>query len=156
VDFFENAAINLAEMAKDGTVFLRTNLPLIDFTKPFQGTLEIYGQKKILSIDLSTETDLPTIAYLLTTIFDENVLIVAWNIKEIVTYFNFHLNHKAELKFLAKIVDLRLIEAFSGYNNPAPESLKQAVKRMAAVFKDHPKTKIIYNIIHKKHMDISP
>lgn len=138
----------MSEMAKAGVVYLRTNLPLTDFTKPFQGTLEVYGEKKILSIDLSTENELPTIAYLLTTIFDENVLVLTWDIKQLVTYFKFHLSHNADFKFAAKVMDLRLIEAFSGQNQPAPESLRQAMKRMAAL-KDNTKAKLIHNKIHR-------
>lgn len=145
---FESAAINLAEMAKTGVVYLRTNLPLIDFTKPFQGTLDIYGEKQVLSIDLSVENELPTIAYLLTTVLDDQVLIIGWNLKELITYFKFHLNNKAEIKFSSKIFDLRLIEAFSGQNLPAPESLKQAIKRMSG-FRDNIKAKTIHSKIHK-------
>lgn len=150
---FESAAINLSEMATSGKVYLRTNLPLVDFTKPFQGALEIYGEiygeKKVLSIDLSTENELTTIAYLLTTILDDKVLVIGWNIKELITYLNFHLSHNARIQFAAKVVDLRLIEAFSGQNLPPPESLNQAVKRISVVFKNNPKTKTIYNKIHR-------
>lgn len=143
---FENAAADLTEMALDGAAYLRTNLPIVDFTKPFQGVLEIYGKKKVLTIDLSTPNELATISYLLTTILDDRVLIIGWNIKELITYLKFNLTNKATINFTAKVIDLRLIEVFSGQNLSAPESLAQAVKRMGAVYTA--KNKIIANKIH--------
>jgi DNA polymerase I-like protein with 3'-5' exonuclease and polymerase domains len=81
---------------------------------------------------------------------------LGWNLKELITYFKFHLNNKAEIKFTAKVVDLRLIEAFSGQNLSAPESLKQAIKRMGAI-RDNTKAKTIHNKIHKPLlMDVIP
>jgi hypothetical protein len=144
---FERAAIDMAEMAQTGVVYLRTNLPLIEFTKSFQGVLEIYGEKKVLSIDLSTETELATIAYLLTTIFDEKVVVLSWDIKQLVTYFKFHLAKNANFKFAGKVIDLRLIEAFLGLSQPAPESLRQAIKRMSSI-KDNTKARLVHSKIH--------
>jgi hypothetical protein len=144
---FESAAVDLAEMAKAGVVLLRTSSPIVDFTKLFQGTLDVYGEKKILSIDLGVESDLPTIVYLLTTIFDENVLVLGWDIKQIITYFKFQLKH-AQIHFTAKVMDLRLLEAFSGIKQEPPQSLKQALKRMAAI-KDNSKAKVVHAKIHR-------
>jgi hypothetical protein len=144
---FESASSNLAEIAKAGSVFVRTNVPLIDFTRPFQGSLDIYGQSNTLSFDLSTIDDLPTISYLLTTVLDAKVLIIAWDIKEVMTYFKFHLQNKAIFKFEGKVIDLRLVEAFCGEKLPPPESLIQSKKRLAVNYRN-PKVQLVHEKIH--------
>lgn len=143
----ENAAIELAEIGKDNLFFIKTSQPIINFTKPFVGTLQIYGKHKVLSVNLHDDSELGTIFYLLNEILNERSVVITWNIKELMSYFRFNLKNNTGVKINGKIFDLMLMESFSGINMPPPESLKESLKRLEAVSKND-KLKIIHNKIH--------
>jgi DNA polymerase I-like protein with 3'-5' exonuclease and polymerase domains len=140
----EKVAIELSEIAKDGAVFICTNYPLTDFTRPFQGTLQIHGKKKALYIDLSNINELNTIAYLLNALLDEQLLIITWDIKELMSYFKF--NVSAKPTFNSKFFDLKYMESYLGIHQSVPVSLKESLRRLQQVQND--KLKIIHKRIH--------
>lgn len=143
----ENAAIELADIVKDGVIFIKTSQPIINFTKLFNGTLQIHGFKKTLFIDLNDENELATISYLLNESIRDNLIVITWNIKELFSYFKYNLKNKANFKITCKMYDLMLMELFSGLNNSSPDSLKESLKRLE-ILSDNKKLKLIHNKIH--------
>jgi hypothetical protein len=145
--------IKLAEdlgrlISHDKILFLKTEPEIANFTRPFDGDLLIYGEKRKVVVKLPTDlSDIRNVYnQLKECVFSEGMTSIFWNVKNLISYFKFH--NPKDIVLNSKIVDLKLIEAFLGIKQGPPTSLNDALRRLT-LYINSEDAKSIHNKIHK-------
>lgn len=135
-------------VAHDKIFFLKTEPDIVNFTKPFNGTLHIYGSKRHIVVTFPPETEgiMHVFNQLRESIFSEGLTVIFWNVKNLMSFLKFHLPKAPVIN--SKIIDLKLIEAFLGTKLSPPNSLSEALRRLNP-YVTNEEAKLIHNKIHK-------
>ncbi len=130
-------------------LYLKIEPELVDFTKPFNGKLMLYGEKKCLPIPLQRIQDIHNIYNQLRQhVFSSEQTLICWNIKSLISYLRFHLPRQAPIVIDAKVMDLKLIEAFLETKAAPPKTLGEAMRRLAPYLKSE-ECKSVHKYIHR-------
>ena len=125
---FEEISSSVSEIfEKNKIVLMYTNPEVLDFTSEEENRLFVHGSGKKIEIKISKQNVKFLAALLENSFFTEGMSVIAWNIKSIVSYFNFFT--KSLFKINASIVDLKIIERFKGLESNCPKSLVEAINR---------------------------
>jgi hypothetical protein len=128
-------------------LYLKTEPEIQNFTKPFTGKIQIYGEKANLIIPVQG-CDISNLFHQLRgTLFTPEMTVIFWNVKNLISYFRFHLPRTA-ITIDAKWFDLKLIEGFFGTKLSAPVSLKESLHRLEPYLKSD-ECKKLHKHIHK-------
>jgi DNA polymerase I-like protein with 3'-5' exonuclease and polymerase domains len=130
----------------DKILYLKTEPDITNFTRPFPGTLYIYGQKKKIAVTFVKESIVHVYNQLKESVFNEKITTIFWNVKNLVTFFKFHTSKNIVIS--SKVLDLKLIEAFLGIKQGSPSSLSEALRRLTPYINNE-EVKRIHNKIHK-------
>lgn len=135
-------------ISHDKILFLKTEPDITNFTKPFTGKLYIYGTNQRIDIDFPSEIEdvIHICNQLYESIFSEGMTTVFWNLKNLISFFKFHLPKPFIIN--SKIIDLRLVEAFLGIKMNSPTSLGETLRRLNP-YVTNEDAKKIHNKIHK-------
>jgi hypothetical protein len=134
-----------------GQTFLITTQPeILDFTNPGGlATLVIIvkGQRFDIPLPHNRLELIKTLGFL-KVCFAKSKLLLAWNIKNLFSYFR-AITGK-ELEISVPIIDLKVLEAFLGISEPCPTLFKHAKNRLEVVTANSSwdQLKIIYKSIH--------
>src|SRR5262245_4330925 len=124
-------AISLATfLEKRGTVYLTWEGNIDDFTKSFPGRLVIHGREECLKAAIPDHAVLPLSPHFLAQVFGKDRLVICWDVKRLFSYLRFHLPSYYQIRFEAKIIDLKLVEAFAGVEMKRPDSWDEAIARI--------------------------
>lgn len=148
--------VNLQQLAEelsnlisyDKIFFLKTEPDIANFTKPFNGVLHIYGGKHRITVNFPSETEgiVHVFNQLRESVFSEGFTTIFWNLKNLVSFFRYHLPKPITIN--SKIIDLKLAEAFLGIKLGPPSSLSEALRRLNP-YVTNDEVKTIHNKIHK-------
>lgn len=142
-------AEELNKLKQDKILFIKTEPEIADFTQSFPGKLLIYGEKHRISLSLpNKETVVNLYNQLQFTIFKEDITLIFWNLKNLISYFKFNLKNKIPINLKAKFLDLRLIENFLGIKQISPNSLVEALRRLGPYTSSN-ECKFIHKNIHR-------
>lgn len=127
-------------------LFVKTEPEISNFTV-LQGNLLVYGQKNVLTIPLTD--NITNIFYQLKeTILSEGMTVIFWNMKNIMSFFHFHIPRIKNNFSSTKVIDLKLIEMFLDIKLPPPNTLQEALKRIQP-YLTNDNCKNIHKNIHK-------
>lgn len=136
-------------MLKSGRNFyIKFHPEILDFTKPdFKAELQIFSARSQAVIPLNGNLS-AILGLLKDSIFGENILNVAWNIKNLYSYLKY-VTH-ADFEVDCQIIDLKVVESFLGVRNTAPEDYGSATTRLRNIYASSSwsKVKAIYQKIH--------
>ena len=136
----------LSILGTANSVFLRLDPEIVDITKNEAFQLKIFGKAGIVEVRVDQNNIIAVLGILKETVFSENFHCVFWNSKN---FFSAVLRYtKKFYKVSCKLVDLKIIEAYSGIRQDAPNSYVEAISRVRSVFKDSDRWKKIYGAIH--------
>jgi DNA polymerase family A len=150
-----DASVKLAEFLNNrSTIYLTwDNDGLEDFTKVFDGKIQIHLKEKCLSIPLFSQ-DL--ISHFITQVFPEGRLIITWDVKKFFSYLKFNLPKYFQIKTSAKVIDLKYAEAFAGKHNKKPSNWTEAVERLRTMAKNSSFPKIRQRLHEPLSMRVLP
>lgn len=135
-------------IAHDKILYLKTEPEIADFTRPFSGKIIVFGGKRSLTIPCFNKDEITNVFnQLRESIFSEGFTVIFWNLKNIATFFKFHLP-KQTVSLNCKFIDLKLVESFLDIRLPPPVSLEEALRRLN-VYVTNEDLKKIHNKIHK-------
>jgi hypothetical protein len=126
---FESLAKLLTEIDHK-TLFLRFNPEVLDFTdKESSCELQFFiPDGRTFKIDLKDESMPLVLSFLGISLFEKDCKIFTWNWKCFASYVFAKRNKFYDVK--ASIVDIKIIESFSGIKKNAPESYVEAFNRI--------------------------
>lgn len=127
-------------------VYLRTVPEVPDYTINSNFLLVLSSKNGTLSYEVTPQNILEVVGMLDCTVFEEDVILITWNIKSFASYFKFYSKKYLNPKN-SKFYDLKIIENFHNLRENAPENLNQSIDRLKRVHKNLPK---IYHSIHLK------
>lgn len=143
----EQLAAGLFTILKDSKiVFLRSEPEIIDFTKHEEFRLLIYGKEAMLETSLNKDNLIHVVGLLQETVFSENVTLIGWNIKNILSTIWHYTNKQVPVQ--NKLADLRVIENYIGdRESKIPRGYSDALERLKIAAKREG-WKTVYQKIH--------
>ncbi len=146
--------IELALKLKDigRNVYLRCNPEILDFTSGNKAELVVCSQNgQEVRIDLSPKTLIPILGLIDAALFhDKDVSIISWNLKNYFSYILYHTRNYPDVT--CKIIDLKVVEAYLGVRDNAPNDFSEAGERIKKMFQCEGwnKAKDMYFKLHKR------
>jgi hypothetical protein len=142
-------AEELGKFTDDKILYLKTEPEISDFTRPFSGKLIVCGQKYILTAVFPSKLETSNFYHQLKhVILTQDKTLIFWNVKNLISYFRFHLPKKTDLTIDSKVIDLKLVEGYFGTKLAPPTSLNEALKRLGP-YTQSEECRKIHKEIHK-------
>lgn len=145
-------ALELKRILSSGKyAYVRCLPECLDFTDPVaNANLVIYPKSgEPLKVPLNKETLVDFLGILNAAIFeDKDFVVFCWDIKPFFSYIKYYT--KSLNAFACKMFDIKLIEAYLGKREKAPNDFGEASVRVKAMIADdsYENAKLIYNKIH--------
>jgi len=117
-------------------IFITTEPDILDFTdprRPGKLILMVKGLKFEFPLPEDKKECIELIAGLKAEIYQKRIVTLAWNIKGFLSYVRFRTNTNWETN--GPLIDLKIIEAFSGEQTECPKSYKEAAARFSTITK---------------------
>lgn len=125
---FLEAASQLYDIS--GSVFIKTEPEVLDFTNNASGKLVVYDNIRRIELEVTPDNIMSICGLLDATILDKSRVerLYAWDLKSFCSYVRFFVK-----KFLSptnSVIDLKVIENFLGLKQKCPQNLSEVVNRM--------------------------
>ena len=123
------------EHIKGKDVFIACQPEILDFTSFTKAKLVVYGGGKAFAIQLPHNAVKlrEAIGLLKSSLFTVAKRVLGWNVKSL---FSFAMHYARGVEFPGRVLDLKILEAFSGVPfQHCPESCEDAYDRMTVVAK---------------------
>lgn len=138
-----HAAAALQELAGSPIAYLRCYPEVPDFTAKESCKLIVIAPGKKAEIDL-THKNCAVVARLVQDGVFTIPAILTWNIKPLFTYLRFYLGKNIEIG--KNLYDLKVMEAYRGISENAPENLTEAVNRFKEIASSQGLKKVYSNL----------
>ena len=131
-------------------VYIRTEPDVLDFTDPATAVRLIIATKGFqVTVEMPKKPhELPTLLGELMGFFSKSRVIMAWNIKNFMSYVLYY--SKKNFSFSRPLFDLKVMEYYQGQRKEAPKTFQEAKDRLGALVKNPfwGQLKKIYENIH--------
>ncbi len=149
MDFIQ-IALGLAKMTVNSSfVYLKAEPEILDFTDKSKNLKIIISSKTDeMTIPLDKDNLLNLLGILSSAIFNKDICLLCWNIKNLFSYIKYETN--SDLNFDCKVFDLKVVENFLGTQGKMPKTYNDAMVRLKNIRQDelYDKSLEIYNQIH--------